>query len=153
MTTQHVYQLYIRAEIEEVWHALTDPESTRLYFHATHWASPPVVGEAFRTHLPDGRVAVEGVVQEVEPPHRLVHTWHPVYDDDLAAEPASRVAWVLTRAGEGMTHLRLTHSALEDSPRTSENVRDGWVWVLDSLKSLLETGSPLPPATLKPSTG
>lgn len=148
MTTEHIYQIYIRAEIDEVWQALTDPESTRQYFHATHWTSPPVEGEPFHTLLPDGRVAVDGIVEEVTPPERLVHTWHPVYDDDLAAEPASRVAWVLTRAGEGLTHLRLTHSALEDSPRTSDNVRDGWVFILDSLKSLLETGSPLPAASL-----
>ena len=59
------------------------------------WARPS------QTHLPDGRVAVDGVVEEVEPPHRLVHTWHPVYDDDLAAEPPSRVAWELTPAGDG----------------------------------------------------
>lgn len=148
MTAEHVYQIYIRAEIEEVWRALTEPESTRQYFHATHWETPPVAGEAFHTNLPDGRVAVDGVVEVVDPPNRLVHTWHPVYDDDLAAEPPSRVTWILTRAGERLTHLRLVHDRLEDSPLTAEKVRDGWVWILDSMKSLLETGSPLPPATL-----
>lgn len=153
MSSDHIYQLYIRAEIDDVWRALTDPESTRQYFHATHWISPPVVGETFQTHLPDGRVAIDGVVEEVEPPRRLVHTWHPVHDDDLAAEPPSRVTWELTPAGERLTHLRLTHSALERSPLTSENVRDGWVFILDSLKTLLETGAPLPPPTLMPSAG
>lgn len=93
MTAQHVYQIHIRAEVEEVWRALTDPEATRQYFHATHWESPPVAGEPFHTSLPDGRVAIDGIVEEVTPPHRLVHTWHPVYDDDLAAEPPSRVTW------------------------------------------------------------
>lgn len=150
MSTQHVYQTYVRAEVEEVWRALTDPEATRQYFHATHWTSPPVAGEAFSTLLPDGSVAVDGVVEEVTPPHRLVHTWHPVYSDDLAAEPASRVTWELTAAGEGLTHLRLTHSHLEQSPLTSDNVRDGWVWILDSLKTLLETGSPLPAVAREP---
>lgn len=150
MTAQHVYQIYIRAEVEEVWRALTDPEATRQYFHATHWESPPVAGEPFHTSLPDGRTAIDGVVEVVDPPHRLVHTWHPVYSDDLAAEPSSRVAWELTRAGDRLTHLRLVHSALEQSPLTSENVRDGWVWILDSLKTLLETGSPLPRADLMP---
>ncbi|WP_052109273.1 SRPBCC family protein [Knoellia sinensis] len=148
MTAEHVYQIYIRAEIEDVWHALTDPDSTRQYFHATHWTTPPVAGEAFQTHLPDGTVAVDGMVEEVDPPHRLVHTWRAVYDEELGAEPASRVSWILTRAGEGLTHLRLVHDRLESSPLTEENVRDGWVWILDSLKSLLETGSPLPRATL-----
>lgn len=148
MTVEHVYQIYIRAEIEDVWHALTDPESTRQYFHATHWNEPPVAGGAFHTLLPDGRIAVEGIVEVVDPPNRLVHTWHPVYDADLAAEPPSRVSWILARAGEGLTHLRLLHDRLEDSPLTAENVRDGWVFILDSLKSLLETSTPLPPPTL-----
>ncbi|MFC7488047.1 hypothetical protein ACOCJ7_18215 [Knoellia sp. CPCC 206453] len=49
MSTDHVYQLYIRAEIDDAWRALTDPESTRQYFHATHWISPPVLGKAFQT--------------------------------------------------------------------------------------------------------
>ena len=68
MTAEHVYQLYIRAEIDDVWRALTDPESTRQFFHATHWESPPVVGETFQTHLPDGQVAIDGLVEEVKPP-------------------------------------------------------------------------------------
>ncbi|MFW5469833.1 SRPBCC domain-containing protein [Knoellia sp. CPCC 206435] len=145
--TQHVYEIDIRAEVEDVWRALTDPASTRQYFHATHWASPPVAGQPFTTLLPDGRVAVEGVVEEVDPPHRLVHTWHPLYDPELAAEPPSRVAWVLTAVGTGTTHLRLVHDRLDDSPRTAESVREGWVRILDSLRSLLETGAPLPAAT------
>jgi uncharacterized protein YndB with AHSA1/START domain len=149
MTQQHVYEIEIRAEVEDVWHALTDPDSTRQYFHATHWTSPPVAGEPFRTLLPDGRVAVDGVVEEVDPPHRLVHTWHPVYDDELATEPPSRVSWILTARGDGSTHLRLVHDRLDASPLTAENVREGWVRILDSLRSLLETGAPLPTAATR----
>jgi len=144
MTTQHVYEIDIRAEVGDVWDALTDPASTRQYFHATHWTSPPVAGDPFQTHLPDGRVAIDGLVEEVDPPHRLVHTWHPLYDDELAAEPPSRVAWILTPVGDGITRLRLVHDRLDASPLTAENVREGWVSILDSLKSLLETGAPLP---------
>lgn len=144
MTQHHVYDIDIRAAVEDVWHALTDPDSTRQYFHATHWASPPVAGQPFHTLLPDGRVAVDGVVEEVDPPHRLVHTWHPVYDVDLAAEPPSRVAWILTAREDGGTHLRLVHDRLDASPLTAENVREGWTLILDSLRSLLETGARLP---------
>lgn len=147
MTDRHVYEIDIRADVEEVWRALTDPEATRQYFHATHWTSPPIAGEAFQTHLPDGSVAVEGLVEEVDPPHRLVHTWHPLYDDDLAAEAPSRVSWDLTDLGGGRTRLRLMHDRLEGSPLTAENVRDGWTAILESLRSLLETGVALPRQT------
>ena len=47
-------------------------------------------------------------------------------------------------AGDGLTRVRLVHSNLEHSPLTWENVKDGWVWILDSMKTLLETGQPLP---------
>ena len=35
-------------------------------------------------------------------------------------------------AGQGLTRVRLVHSGLEQSPLTWENVKDGWVWVLDA---------------------
>ena len=50
-------------------------------------------------------------------------------------------------AGEGLTRVRLVHSGLERSPLTWENVKDGWVWVLDALKTVIETGRSLPVAS------
>jgi hypothetical protein len=54
------------------------------------------------------------------------------------------VEWTVEWAGDGLTRVRLVHSNLEHSPLTWENVRDGWVWILDNMKTLLETGRPLP---------
>ena len=56
--------------------------------------------------------------------------------------------WTVEAAGEGLTRVRLVHAGLEQSPRTAAEVQDGWVWVLDALKTVLETGSSLPRATL-----
>ena len=36
------------------------------------------------------------------------------------------------------------HGGLAYSPLTWAHVKDGWVWVIDALKTLLETGRPLP---------
>jgi hypothetical protein len=36
------------------------------------------------------------------------------------------------------------HGNLEHSPLTWKNVMDGWVWILNSMKTVLETGQPLP---------
>jgi uncharacterized protein YndB with AHSA1/START domain len=141
-----VYQIYVRAPLETVFAALTDPELTRRYFHHTAYAQPPVQGEPYLTTLPDGRPAVDGVIEVLDPPHRLVQTWHVRYDPALEAEPAGRVEWLLSEAGAGLTRVRLTHGDLAFSPLTWAHVKDGWVWVLDSLKTLLETGTPLPPA-------
>jgi uncharacterized protein YndB with AHSA1/START domain len=147
----HQYEIYIRAPREEVWAALLDPELTRAYFHGTAFERPPVLGASYRTSMPDGTPSVEGTVEVLDPPRRLVLTWHPLYDAAMAAEPASRVEWQLEDAGEGLTRLRLVHGDLARSPRTWAGVEHGWVWILDGLKTVLETGAPLPPPTTVPS--
>ncbi len=144
-TTHHQYEVYIRATPEQVFEAILDPAFTRQYFHGTSFDRPPVQGEPYRTSTADGRPAVDGVIEVLEPPRRLVLTWHTLYDVELAAEPVSRVEWIVEAAGEGLTLLRLVHGDLALSPKTWANVQHGWVWILDGMKTLLETGQPLPP--------
>ena len=148
MTTRHAYQVFIRAGIEEVWQAIVDPAFTSRYFFGTAVESSFRAGGELRYRMPDGSIAVDGTVEVCEPPHRLVHTWRVLYDPALTDEPASRVEWLLEPAGEGVTRLRVLHGDLARSPLTWANVKDGWVVVLDSLKSLLESGTPLPQVTL-----
>ncbi|MET0838101.1 MAG: SRPBCC family protein [Marmoricola sp.] len=148
---RHQYEIYIRATPEQVWEALLDPAFTRQYFHGTAFDRPPVQGEPFQTLLPDGSPAVDGTIEVLDPPRRLVHTWHTLYDAELAAEPVSRVEWHVEPAGEGLTRLRLLHGDLAQSPKTWANVEHGWVWILDGLKTLLETGEPLPAKDREPS--
>ncbi|GAA2101481.1 hypothetical protein GCM10009841_17240 [Microlunatus panaciterrae] len=142
--TTHVYQIFIRATPEQVWQAITDSDWTRRYFHQTAFVAPPVQGQPYRTVLPNGDPAVEGVIEEMDPPHRFVQTWRVLYDAAMAEEPPSRVEWQIDLVGENLTRVRLVHGDLAFSPLTWASVRNGWVWVLDSLKSLLETGAGLP---------
>lgn len=145
----HVYQIYIAASPELVWAAITESEWTKRYFHTTSFVEPPRRGKAYRTVRADGRPAIDGVVEEMQPPTdgspgRFVQTWHILYDAALEQEPPSRVEWTVENAGEGLTRVRLVHGDLDQSPLAWENVKDGWVWILDSMKTLLETGRPLP---------
>lgn len=149
--TAHVYQIYVAASPDQVWAAITDSDWTRRWFHGTAFLAPPEQGAPYRTVRPDGSPAVEGVVEELRPPApglpgRFVQTWHVLYDDELAAERPGRVEWTVEEAGEGLTRLRLVHGDLHQSPQTWAEVRDGWAWVLDSLKTVLETGRSLPRA-------
>lgn len=144
---QHVFQVFIRAERERVWQAITDPEFTRHYFHGTAFESTLEPGSPFRYVLPDDETAVDGVIEEADPPHRLVTTWRVLYDAAMAEEPPSRVEWRLHVAGEGLTKVTAVHRDLGRSPLTSAIVGRGWIWVLDSLKSFVETGAGLPRAT------
>lgn len=144
--TAHIYEIYIAAPLERVWDALLDPEFTRQYFHGTEFVSEFRPGSSYRNTLPDDRDAVEGVIEEIDPPHRLVMTWHVLYDAALAAEPPGRVEWRLAPANDdgSVTRVTLRHGDLSASPLTWEHVRLGWVEILDSFKTLLETGRPMP---------
>ncbi len=146
--TAHVYQTFIRATPEQVWQAITDPAWMPRYFHGTAPEQPFGRGQPYRTTIvADGRPAVEGVIEEMDPPRRFVQTWRVLYDPAMAEEPPSRVTWEIDPVGENLTRVRLVHGDLAGSPLTWANVKDGWVWVLDSMKSLIETGQPLPPTT------
>ena len=147
--TAHVYQIYIAASPDEVWSAITDSAWTRCYFHGTSFVEPPQAGRPYRTVTADARPAIDGVIEEMQPPDggragRFVQTWHVLYDAAMSAEPPGRVEWTIEEAGNGLTRVRLVHGDLAQSPRTWVSVKDGWVWILDSMKSLLETGRPLP---------
>jgi uncharacterized protein YndB with AHSA1/START domain len=140
-TTTQVYQVFIRATPEAIWDAITKPELTVRYFHGVHmelrdgrrWSS-----------MSDGRAWDEPIL-ECDPPRRLVHEWLSAYDPELAAEEPSRVTWEIEPREDGMTLLTVVHDRLEGAPRTAENVAgEGWMYVLSSLKTLLETGEPLP---------
>ena len=145
--TKHVYQIFIKATPQQVWDAIVEPSWTRRYFHGSAFDSPPVKGEPYRTTIGEGRPAVDGVIEEVDPPHRLIMTWHTLYDAAMSEEPPSRVEWIIEPAGDGLTRLRLEHGDLARSPLTWANVKDGWVYVLDGLKTVVETGESLPPLT------
>ncbi len=147
--TKHVYQIFIKATPEQVWDAIIEPSWTRRYFHGTSFDAPPVSGESYRTSLGDGRPAVDGTIEEMDPPKRLVMTWHVLYDVKMSEEPPSRVEWLVEPVGDGLTRLRLEHGDLGMSPLTWANVRDGWVYVLDGLKTVIETGESLPPLTVQ----
>lgn len=147
VATAHLYEIFIRAPRERVWKALTDPDDTVQYFHGTRFDSTFEPGASFRNVIVDGeRLAVDGVIETFEPPHRLVITWHVNYDPEMAAEPPGRVEWTLTPANDdgSVTRVTLRHADLALSPKTWAHVKLGWVGVIDSLKSLLETGEPLP---------
>ena len=75
MTTRHAYQVFIRADVEEVWQAIIDPAFTSRYFFGTAVESDFEPGSGLRYRMADGSIAVEGTIEVFEPPYRLVHSW------------------------------------------------------------------------------
>ena len=62
----------------------------------------------------------------------------------MAAEPRSRVTWLIEEQEGGVCLLTAIHDRLEQSPKTAQSVSGiGWLTVINGLKTLLETGRPL----------
>lgn len=146
----HRYRVYIKATPEQVWQGIVDPAFTEQYFHKTRFESTLEPGAGYRYVWNDADQVVGEIVAS-EPPTRLVMSWRSLWDTDIAAEPASQVEWTVTPAGEGLTRLDVVHGDLAFSPLTWDRVQYGWVWILDNLKTLLETGDVLPEAEREPS--
>jgi uncharacterized protein YndB with AHSA1/START domain len=136
--TTQVYQVFIRAEPERIWEAITTPEFTIRYFHG---AAITVLDDRYESRGPDGSLWGDESVFEFDPPRRLVHGWRSLYDAELGLEAASRVTWEIEPGDGGVCKLTVTHDQLEGAPKTAASVAGaGWMFVLSGLKTLLETG-------------
>ena len=143
-TTVQVHRVHIRATPEAIWDAITKPEFTQRYFYGTAIDSPFEVGTPYVSRTADGEhVMVEGEIVESDPPRRLVHTWLALYEESMAKEQPSRVAWEIEAQEDGVCLLTVVHDRLEGAPATAASVAGGWMYVLSGLKTLLETGEPL----------
>jgi uncharacterized protein YndB with AHSA1/START domain len=144
-----IYVTYINSTPGRVWQAMTDPAFTRKYWVNHRNASDWKVGSEWRHEDYDDASLVDivGHVVESSPPSHLVLTWASPKD---AKDPdkVSRVSFDIEARGDGV-RLTVTHSELEpDSPMLS-GISRGWPLVLSSLKTLLETGEPLPGTLVK----
>ncbi|MEV5978696.1 metalloregulator ArsR/SmtB family transcription factor [Streptomyces sp. NPDC052114] len=139
----YVYVTYIESTPEKVWHALTDAELTAAYWgHSNVSDGEWRTGSGWAHRRVDGSEIddVVGEVVESTPPTRLVTTWTEPGAEE-GTEP-SRVTFDIEPHG-GIVRLTVTHVDLP-SEADREAVGSGWPAVLSNLKSLLETGSPLP---------
>jgi uncharacterized protein YndB with AHSA1/START domain len=101
----------------------------------------------------------EQVVIEADPYRRLSYAWHAFSPElarrfgmsdelqaEVAAEPRSRATFEIEDQG---THVKLTvvHDDLAPAGKTITMISEGWPHVLSDLKTLLETGATLEPAS------
>jgi len=153
--TDFVYVTYIRTTAEELFRAITEPEFTRRYWGAelhSDWK----VGSPLRWE--EGGSTIEGQeVLAVDPPRLLSYSWHlPEVlhqelvgwtDAQMAAgqdEPRSKVTFTIDDEADGDTvKLTVVHDGFVPGSIMLDAISGGWPSILASLKSLLETGSPL----------
>ena len=138
-----VYVTYIAATPDRVWQALTDPVFTRQYFFGFAVDVEPKKGGAFFLRYPDGRVHISGKMMEWSPPRRFSCTWLVEGMKEFGELPECSVAYDIERAGEAVK-LTMTESHSWEVPDAIlAGGRSGWPAILSSLKSVLETGTPL----------
>lgn len=140
---EFVYVTYIATTPQKVWRAIVDPAITARYWgnvNLSDWR----VGSRWEHRDPKGRKALRlvGKVVECVPPKRLVLSW--AFPED-AAKPKkhTRVAFDIAKH-RGVVRLTVTHTRLEPRSAMLEGITFGWPIVLSSLKTMLESGKPLP---------
>jgi uncharacterized protein YndB with AHSA1/START domain len=140
--TEFVYVTYIAAPQEKIWDAIVNPEFTHKYWGYDNISDWKVGSHWEHREKETGKLGLVGKVVECDPPKRLVLTWASPKD---ASNPSahSRVTFQLEPIDD-MVMLTVTHDQLDPASGMNRDIRKGWPRVLSSLKSILETGKPLP---------
>src|SRR5262245_62069781 len=134
-----VYVTYIASTPEKVWAALTSSEFTTKYFFGRSVEIEGKVGGRFAMRMPDGRFDIKGRVVAWDPPRRLSVTW-AVDFEEFRELPESLVTYEIEPMGESVK-LTMTEAFQWDIPDAIlAGGRQGWPFILSSLKSVLETG-------------
>lgn len=102
-----VSEQVLDAAPERVWRALSEPHLVAEWLGPNDLRAEP--GARFQV-TPDGSGPVACEVVEADPPRRLAYAWRE------AGAPDSVVAFELTPADGGRTHLRVVHRAAEARP-------------------------------------
>lgn len=156
MSTQ-TFRIWIEAAPDAIWQAITSADWNGRYGYGVpgHYELRP--GGAYTARPTAEMVAMgapdpmcDGEVVTVDAPRRLEQTWHALFGPETIAEAPQRLVWEITEGRNGVSCLTLEHdvsAAPVTGAVTSGSVPEaggGWMWVLSDLKSLLETGSPMP---------
>ncbi|PZG08521.1 ArsR/SmtB family transcription factor [Nonomuraea aridisoli] len=151
-----VYTTYIHTTPERLWQALTEPAFTERYWGIA-LESDWKVGSTVTWRMNGATIEdPEQVVLESDPPRRLAYTWHSftpefakAMEQDAEAvaraaeEPRSRVTFDIEPRGR-MVKLTVVHGGFGPGSDIRKSIGEGWPELLSSLKTLLETGEPLP---------
>jgi uncharacterized protein YndB with AHSA1/START domain len=158
--TTQVYRVYIKATPEAIFEAITKPEWTIRYGYNNYAEFDLRPGGRYRAKASEEFLAagapdivVDGEVVEVDPPRKLVQTWRMLMVPP-GAEPEgfTRLTYEIADTQQsGVCRLTVTHeldqapglAPLLDGRLEDTGAGGGWTYVLNDLKSLLETGKGL----------
>ena len=140
-TMEKVFEIYIRTTPKLLWAAITDPATRARYQFGATIESDWTKDSTYRIGHPGLPVAlVDGVNLEIDPPHRLVQSFHAHWSDAADAAGTSRVTWEIEAVSDSC-RLTVTHDQLPAD--AAPDLYGGWPMTLSGLKTWLETGTEL----------
>ena len=100
---RHETEVTVSATPDEVWQAITDPAMTRGYYYGTDILSDWTVGAPWTSRSGD-ELYLEGEILDIDPPRRLVQTFHVAStEEDAVNDGPSTVTWEITPVGDVTT--------------------------------------------------
>jgi uncharacterized protein YndB with AHSA1/START domain len=134
---KQVYRVMIDAPIERVWSELVNTAAPRPFFWNSSWDSKEMApGNAYRMVSNEGRtVAVVGRIVEMDPPHRLVHSFQLT----ALPDPPSLVTYTLEEKDGGTEFCLVTERVLAGS-KSEKSMDRGSKFIVENFKAYVETG-------------
>jgi uncharacterized protein YndB with AHSA1/START domain/DNA-binding transcriptional ArsR family regulator len=153
LAPDHVYSVLIRATPDRIWQAITDGMETEQYYFGTRVDSDWSIGGRVVYAYPDGTVAADGEVIEIEPARRVALTFHARWSPEIEAEGPVRMSWEIEPAGDGVSKLTVVTSGMLEGGHVQGEFVGGIVHIVSGLKTFVETGEPLMPVGAEAAAG
>jgi len=136
---KRIYKVVIDAPLETVWAQLVKTDEVLPFFFGSVCDCDEMKpGQPFAMRSPNGKyTSVVGEVLEFTPPYRYAHSFKfTAYDD----EPCT-VSYDLKQTDSGVEFTLITENVPEGT-RTEKSMDQGGTFIVEALKSLLESGRP-----------
>lgn len=134
-----MFRVWIQGSIQDVWNEITRTDAPIAAFFNSRMDAP-ILGPGARIAMrtPDGKyTGVVGEIFEYEPPRRFGHTFRFTNFDD----PPCKVLYTLEEK-EGGVEFTLSIFDLPEGTKTAKQMIQGGKMIVNTLKSVLETGRP-----------
>ena len=142
-TFDHVYSVYIKADPARVWRAITDGVETEQYYYGTRVSSDWSKGGRVVYEYPDGSVAADGEVLDIDPGRFVTMSFHARWDPEVEANGPVTHTWRIDPQEDGSSMLTVTTSGLTAGSKIAEEFSGGMVFIVSGLKTFVETGAPM----------
>ena len=143
LAPDHVYSVLIRATPDRIWQAITDGVETERYYYGTRVDSDWSKGGRVVYSYPDGSIAADGEVIDIDPGRFVTMTFHARWSPEIDAEGPVRMTWQIEPADGGVSKLTVTTAGMHEGGVVQREFGGGVIYIVSGLKTYLETGRPM----------